>query len=310
MNHCRMSEKTRPWLAVSLVTLLVATTVQGSQQVLDLKVFNGEWIYVEDKTEGRTLEQLGPPMSSKFVFGSENGAIILVSGHGSGLRNVRVSLDGTITEAMDGTTTVKYQGSWKDGVLTYQSDYFRGPEMKADGYIRKTFKLAADGLMVGVSSNRTEGMESVALYKHPQDIPMPTPIKSTINDLAWLAGAWTGTRGTGGAISMEERWSPPKGGSMLAISRTVSRERTSAFEYLRILERDGGLVYVAQPNGGLATEFIMTEFSSTRAVFDNPRHDYPKRITYELSSNGGLTATIGYLKGGFPRRYEFKKEGG
>ncbi len=50
------------------------------------------------------------------------------------------------------------------------------------------------------------------------------------------------------------------------------------------------------------------KLGGTRAVFDNPRHDYPKRIVYELSAEGGLSATIGFMKGGTPRRFEFKRE--
>jgi hypothetical protein len=96
---------------------------------------------------------------------------------------------------------------------------------------------------------------------------------------------------------------------MLATSRTVSRERMTAFEFLRIVERDGGLVYVAQPGGSPPTEFVMTEVGPKRAVFDNPRHDYPKRIVYELDDQGRLTATIGFMKGGTPRRFEFRREG-
>ena len=99
---------------------------------------------------------------------------------------------------------------------------------------------------------------------------------------------------------------------MLATSRTVSRGKLSAFEYLRIVEREKGLVYIAQPNGGTPTEFVLTEMSPTRAVFDNPRHDYPKRIVYEFSpdgeSGGSLTATIGFMKGGTPGRFVFKRE--
>ena len=96
---------------------------------------------------------------------------------------------------------------------------------------------------------------------------------------------------------------------MLATSRTVNANgKMSAFEYLRIVERDGGLVYIAQPGGSAPTEFVLSELSKTRAVFDNPRHDYPKRIVYELSADGGLTATIGFMKGGTPRKFEFKRE--
>ena len=64
--------------------------------------------------------------------------------------------------------------------------------------------------------------------------------------MAWLADDWGGTKRTS---STEERWSPPKGGAMLGVSRTVRGEKMVAFEYLRIVERDGGLVYVAQPGG-------------------------------------------------------------
>lgn len=96
---------------------------------------------------------------------------------------------------------------------------------------------------------------------------------------------------------------------MLAVSRSVNTSgKMFAFEYLRIVERDGGLVYIAQPGGKTPTEFVLTELSPTRAVFENPRHDYPKRIVYDLSAEGGLSATIGQLKGGTPRRFEFTRE--
>ncbi|MFO0924578.1 MAG: hypothetical protein U0905_19075 [Pirellulales bacterium] len=46
-----------------------------------------------------------------------------------------------------------------------------------------------------------------------------------------------------------------------------------------------GLFMWLNRNGGAPTEFVLTELK-TRAVFDNPRHDYPKRIVYELTENG------------------------
>ncbi len=55
---------------------------------------------------------------------------------------------------------------------------------------------------------------------------------------------------------------------------------------------------------------VFKDLIDKRAVFDNPRHDYPKRIVYELSAEGGLSATIGFLKGGTPRRFEFQREDG
>lgn len=284
----------------------LATTLAVLQA--DLKPFVGEWIYVEDRTPDRALEQLGPPMSGKFSLDAGEGALILASGHGSGHKNVRVALDGAVTEVPGSNgDIVRYRGEWKDGAFTYEVTFVRAAGQSPGGLIRRELRITPDGLLVSATS-ATITTPSIALYRKPQDIPMPTPAKATIGDMKWLAGAWVGARGTGGAIAFEERWTPPKGGAMLATSRTVSRDKMSAFEFLRIVERDGGLVYVAQPNGAPPTDFVLTEITLTRAVFDNPRHDYPKRIVYELSADGALTATIGFLKGGTPRRFEFKRE--
>jgi hypothetical protein len=269
---------------------------------------DGEWIYVEDRTEGRTLEQLGPPMSTKFSMRVEEGAVIL-NGHGSGHKNVRVALDGSVTEVKEPTTISRYRGAWTDGAFEYQTEFVRVSDNARTGLFRKEFRLTKDGLQVRVNVGTPADSWSVGIYRHVQDIALPAPAKAAIGDLTWLGGAWVGTRGAGGAISIEERWSPPLAGAMLAVSRTVSRGRMSAFEYLRIVERDGGLVYIAQPGGAAPTEFVLTELTKTRAVFDNPRHDYPKRIVYELSAEGVLSATIGFAKGGTPRRFEFKREG-
>jgi hypothetical protein len=281
----------------------------------DLRALDGEWVYVEDRTEGRALEQLGPPMSSKFSLRIEEGAVILVWGHGGSRRDVRVALDGSVTEIAESERSTRYRGAWKDGTFEYQVEFVRGPDKSPDGLIRRDFRITTDGLLVrtAYASTGSTGsplpFDSVGLYRHAQDIALPAPAKAAIGDLTWLAGAWVGTRGAQGATSIEERWSPPLGGAMLAVSRTVSRGKMGAFEFLRIVERDGGLVYIAQPGGAAPTEFVLTELSGTRAVFDNPRHDYPKRIVYELSAEGSLTATIGFTKGGTPRRFVFKREG-
>lgn len=281
------------------------------------RALDGEWIYVEDRTEGRTLEQLGPPMASKFSMRVEEGAVIL-NGHGSGHRDVRIALDGSTTEITEPKTTSRYTGSWKDGTFEYQVEFVRAADGASDGSIRtirRNFRITPDGLLVSVLVDPPIVKDSVALYRHAEDITMPTPAKAAIGDLAWLAGAWVGTRSSGSSI--EERWSPPLGGAMLAVSRSVNTSgKMAAFEYLRVVEREGGLVYTAQPGGKAPTEFVLTELASEkdakRAVFENPRHDYPKRIVYELSAEadgGGLIATIGYTKGGTPRRFEFKRQG-
>lgn len=299
------------WLATALATvcslsMMLATEGLASQSD-ELRAIDGEWIFVEDRTEGRTLEQISPPMASKFSMRVEDGAVVL-NGHGSGHRDVRVAVDGSVTEVKEPKTISRYQGAWKEGTFEYEVAFERlSGTLEGIRKIRRKFRMTSDGLLVSVLVEPSAGTESIGLYRHAEDIEMPALAKAAIDDVAWLAGAWIGKRSSGSSI--EERWSPPLGGAMLAISRSVNTSgKMFAFEYLRIVERDGGLVYIAQPSGKSPTEFVLTEVSSTRAVFDNPRNDYPKRILYELSTEGSLNATVGFAKGGTPQRFEFKRE--
>lgn len=302
--------RSRTYLATTLALLATLSSASSAlaAQTDEMRAMDGEWIFVEDKTEGRALEQLGPPMASKFQMRVEEGAIIL-NGHGSGHKDVRIALDGAVTEIKEPKTISRYRGAWHLGLFEYEVAFERVPAGPAEGIksIRRKFRMTADGLLVSVVVDPPVVKESIGLYRHAEDIPMPTPAKAVIGDLSWLSGAWVGTRNSG--ATNEERWSPPLGGAMLAISRSVNTSgKMSAFEYLRIVEREGGLVYIAQPGGKTPTEFVLTELTKTRAVFDNPRHDYPKRIAYELSAEGALSATIGQTKGGTPQRFEFKRE--
>jgi hypothetical protein len=104
------------------------------------------------------------------------------------------------------------------------------------------------------------------------------PARATIARVEWIAGTWIGEQG--GAAVFEEHWTPPAGGAMLAVSRTVKGDRMVAFEFLRIVERDGGLVYVAQPGGQPPTDFTLTALTGESATFENPSHDFPKVIQY------------------------------
>lgn len=278
-----------------MTTLLLLATIT----LQDAKALDGEWIYIEDRTEGRPLEEHQPSMGGRVRIRIEQDAFVLVRSNGE----IRVKFDGTPTDVGQGTSASRYSGGWKDGAFTYQSEPL---STQGGRIIRWTLRPSSEGLIAGFA---LEGLSSVALYKHPQDIAMPTPAKATIKDVAWIAGNWVGTRGTNNATAIEERWSAPSGGAMLATSRTVRAERMVAFEFLRIVEREGSLVYVAQPNGSPPTEFVLTEFSATKAVFANPRHDSPQRIVYELTDTG-LTASIGYMKGGRHTRFDFKREGG
>lgn len=118
--------------------------------------------------------------------------------------------------------------------------------------------------------------------------PTLTPA-ARLDQLAWLAGQW---RGAGGATTFEERWTEAAGGAMFAVSRTFKGDRLAAFEFLRIVERGGGLVYIAQPNGRPPTEFTLTAITAASATFENSAHDFPKMIRYSRRPDGSLEAVV------------------
>lgn len=118
--------------------------------------------------------------------------------------------------------------------------------------------------------------------------PQPSA-KATLAQLAWLSGAW---QGTDGAMTFEERWTDAAGGAMLAVARTLKGDRLAAFEFLRVVERGGSLVYVAQPNGRPPTEFGLTSITADSATFENPAHDFPKTIRYARQPDGSLEAVV------------------
>lgn len=108
-------------------------------------------------------------------------------------------------------------------------------------------------------------------------LPVAALDGARVEDLGWLTGHWS-AEGEDGRYS-EEIWSSPRGGMLLGMNRDI-RGSHAMFEFLRIAETGDGIVYFAQPRGREATSFRLAELAPNRAVFANPAHDFPQRITY------------------------------
>jgi hypothetical protein len=130
--------------------------------------------------------------------------------------------------------------------------------------------------------------------------------KLSISDLSWITGDWQTT--SGGKAQIDEHWTNLSGGSMMGMSRTVAGDKTVEFEYLRIEERADGVFYVAHPKGRCpGTDFKLTRASATEAVFENPQHDFPKRIIYRKTSEDTLTVSIDGGEGTKAISFVYKK---
>lgn len=123
-----------------------------------------------------------------------------------------------------------------------------------------------------------------------------------LSALAWMAGNWSGVKE---GVEMEELWLPPKGNTMLAVHRDLSKGSTVSFEFLRIEATAEGITYWASPKGRPAVPFRMVESQDKRVVFENAEHEFPRRIIYWLGDDGSLHAKIEGTLGGKPAAAEW-----
>jgi hypothetical protein len=148
----------------------------------------------------------------------------------------------------------------------------------------------------------------------PRPTAIDPPITSRRISLAsfgWLVGEW---RGESEDHEFVERWSAPADGAMTGEGLWRTEGRVQSTERLRLEQREGGeLVYVASPTGQATTEFPLISLSNdgdTReAVFENPAHDFPRRIVYQLTGRDALLAAIEGPGGeSGTRRIEFRMQ--
>ncbi len=261
----------------------------------------GTWLYAGDVTPGRATAERTPNYGAEFIIRVEGDVAVFERPRSTTLPVLRIPLDATERTTTTPEQTMVVQGRFDDG--TWHVDLLRESADKTKrSATTYSFKPVEKGVELTVQASEPEKRAShTCLYRQAAHLEGRTPVAARIDTLDWLAGDWSGKRRS---ASIEERWSPPAGGAMLATSRTVNGGKMTAFEFLRIVEQGGTLVYVAQPGGRTATEFTLVEQGETRAVFENPRHDFPQRITYERIDEQ-LTAEISFIDGGQPTRFDF-----
>ena len=117
----------------------------------------------------------------------------------------------------------------------------------------------------------------------------------TIDHVSWFAGCWERARGS---VVTEERWGVPRGGMMVGTSQTVRAGETVEYEFLRVFERNGRLVYEAHPSGQAMNQFKSTRVAAAEVVFEDPEHEFPQFIAYVRLSPDSIEARIGGIRNG------------
>jgi hypothetical protein len=286
---------------------------------------SGTWLAAtESPTGGANGKPISPAWGAAFTIDHAGQELTLRRTFAAGPAVIKYVLDGSeTTSRMPGRlcepdSGATWTAAWEANAIAITLTSLvppNGKPIKAD--VKATLRLeSADTLRVDVAS-RTAAQSAprvtTTAYRRASDPAKPSAsttamsAQATIAQVAWIPGVWIGTSG---AMTFEERWTPAAGGSMIGVSRTIRDGVISAFEFLCIVERNGGLVYQAMPNGrSPATDFTLTKIDADTAVFENPAHDFPKVIRYTKRADGALEATVSGGDGASkPQTFVFKRQ--
>lgn len=109
-------------------------------------------------------------------------------------------------------------------------------------------------------------------------------------ETGFLTGCWAGESGD---RYIEEQYGSNFGGTLLGSVKITRDGRVVFFEFLRIRADADGSWLQPWPNGqNKAPRFKLIEREADKLVFENAQHDFPRRITYRLLTNGQLLTRV------------------
>lgn len=113
-----------------------------------------------------------------------------------------------------------------------------------------------------------------------------------LDSLEWLLGTW---RTTGANRFSEEQWTRITPETWEGAGRTFDSATGNLLgvESLRLVLMSGEVFYLAKvDHNELPVAFRLTRSGPGQAVFENPSHDFPKVLDYQLAGDDSLTVRV------------------
>lgn len=114
----------------------------------------------------------------------------------------------------------------------------------------------------------------------------------SLDTARWVLGTWVADDGENIVI---EEWRSVGSGTFEGSGRTVSRKTGAAVssESLRLVAMSSAVYYIAKvSHNAYPVAFALTTCTAGRLVFENPGHDFPKRIVYSMRPNDGIEVEV------------------
>ena len=121
----------------------------------------------------------------------------------------------------------------------------------------------------------------------------------------WFLGNWENKTPQG---DLSENWVKVNDSVFNGESYFIKKKDTLFGETVVLSEKDGVLLYTVTTKGQndeLPVAFKMTNATANQIVFENPAHDFPKKITYRLVDKDSLVAEISGTQAGKPASETF-----
>ncbi len=112
---------------------------------------------------------------------------------------------------------------------------------------------------------------------------------SDMQKLSWIIDRWVATNGESKSY---EHWEKTSDTLFTGGSETIKNGDTIFAEKLKIELIEGNIYYIADVSHNPApVKFKLTYLTESDAVFENPEHDFPQKISYK-NIEGVLNASI------------------
>jgi hypothetical protein len=121
---------------------------------------------------------------------------------------------------------------------------------------------------------------------------------SQLQKANWFLGNWENTTKE---MEMKELWRKENDSCFKAQSFVTVQKDTVFYEKVDLVQRNDSLFYIVSvrdQNKEKPVSFYMTKATEKELVFENPKHDFPTKITYTKITNDSMVASIFGLKDG------------
>jgi hypothetical protein len=215
--------------------------------------------------------------------------------------------------AVDGVIKLAVNGKFVNGISrsTQKKGYFCLESEGGEIHFRNIKVLE---LPPGVTTPEQTAPAIGAGARDQVSRPAVDPIKASLDQLSWVSGAWTGTLGE---RTIEQHWSAPLAGSIIAMYRSIQGSRATLYELLAIEQQGEGVVLRIKhfsPGAGLvgreakdeSIDHALVKLGDRTAIFEGGTPASPARITFNSPDSATLNITVERQRDGKTVSTEFK----